>query len=96
MRVAGVVSAFPVLSVAATVKMCVPAPSPDLLTGELGQLSALQSKVHENVPGGSVEPKSNVATVLSQMLPSAGPDVIVVSGARWSVTVIAASLTSKK
>src|SRR3954462_2141501 len=84
-RVAGVPSTLPATSVARTAKTCVPLPT----SYDAGELHAASSPLwsrHSNVAPLSEAVKLKPAVVV--VLGSAGPDVMVVSGATVSTVIV--------
>lgn len=79
-RLAGVGSALPAASVATTANVCAPLASGAVVTGDEHGEYAAPSTLHWKVDPASLEVNANVAVGVVIVDPSAGPEVIVVSG----------------
>jgi hypothetical protein len=80
-RLAGLWSVLPALSVALTWKVWEPLDKPLYALGEVQEGSqGLPSRLHSNVEPLSEEEKPKLADVEPVVLPSDGPELIVVSG----------------
>ncbi len=84
-RVAGVGSVLPFASVACTWKVWEPLVIPVSARGELHDWNVPPSNLHSNVEPDSFAEKPNEVDAVVTVEPSAGPELIVVSGGVWSV-----------
>src|SRR3954454_10855996 len=80
LRLAGVASVLPALSVARTAKVWRPAERLGVVKGEAQALKAAPSTEHSNVELASSEENSKVGVAVAIVEPSAGPESIVVWG----------------
>ena len=84
-RLAGVSSTLRFLSIARTLKACMPVPRPEYVFGDEQAVQAPLMCRHWNVEPGSLETNLNVA--LRLRVEPGGLAVIVVSGSTWSIAI---------